>query len=59
MSHIKKNQNCTREKEAEGRDPILTYTGPCNCEGQHIKNGCRHSGEQSSAMSCNEGFRAC
>lgn len=32
-----KNQNCTREKEAEGRDLILTYTGPCNCEGQYIK----------------------
>lgn len=33
----KKNQNCTREKEAERKDPILTYTGPCNCEGQYIK----------------------
>jgi len=26
-----------REKEAESRDPILTYTGPCNCEGQYSK----------------------
>lgn len=34
-SHIKKKY--TGEKEAERRDPILTYTRPCDCEGQYIK----------------------
>lgn len=36
ISH-KKNQNCRRQKEAEGNNPILTYTGPCKCERQYIK----------------------
>lgn len=42
ISH-KKNQNCRRQKEAEGNDAILTYTGPCKCECQYIKNDCINS----------------